>query len=479
MIDARIAELKAAGRAADVSAHPEARPDYLEAEAVARLLRIAEAADAPVVIVHLTNREALDEVALPRARGQRVYVETCPQYLALDDGVYYDANWSMAARYVCAPPIRAEENQRALWRGLRRGEIQTISTDHCSFTLAQKDMGREDFTKIPGGLPGVETRGEVVYTRGVAAGRMTVAGMCRALCENPAKLYGLYPRKGVIAAGSDADIVVYDPKASHILSARDMVTKAGYTPFEGLRTEGGIAKVYLRGSLMVEDGRIVGGPRGSIPPPRALHPLSKTREEKRNASMNLRTILFSQYPALFLLAVLFLIAHLRVRKTSAVKSVLWVILFGAALAASVVLLPRHPGRAVDAQNAHHPRLLSWFGVGLVLLFLVLRVVHGMEKRSSRRRLDKAMKQAEKQKEEEVSRAPAPRGAAAERERAEAEAAARAEEAAREEAARAAAEAAAAQDAPSGETAPAEANRSRRSGNGGITMEQTGSQRRLL
>ena len=262
VIDARIAELKAAGRAADVSAHPEARPDYLEAEAVARLLRIAEAADAPVVIVHLTNREALDEVAFARARGQRVYVETCPQYLALDDGVYYDANWSMAARYVCAPPIRAEENQRALWRGLRRGEIQTISTDHCSFTLAQKDMGREDFTKIPGGLPGVETRGEVVYTRGVAAGRMTVAGMCRALCENPAKLYGLYPRKGVIAAGSDADIVVYDPRASHILSARDMVTKAGYTPFEGLRTEGGIAKVYLRGSLMVEDGRIVGGPEG-------------------------------------------------------------------------------------------------------------------------------------------------------------------------------------------------------------------------
>ena len=208
------------------------------------------------------RREALDEVAFARARGQRVYVETCPQYLALDDGVYYDANWSMAARYVCAPPTRAEENQRALWRGLRRGEIQTISTDHCSFTLAQKDMGREDFTKIPGGLPGVETRGEVVYTRGVAAGRMTVAGMCRALCENPAKLYGLYPRKGVIAAGSDADIVVYDPKASHILTARDMVTKAGYTPFEGLRTEGGIAKVYLRGSLMVEDGRIVGGPEG-------------------------------------------------------------------------------------------------------------------------------------------------------------------------------------------------------------------------
>ena len=178
--------------------------------------------------------------------------------------------------------------------------------------------------------------------------------------------------------------------------------------------------------------------------------------------MNLRTILFSQYPALFLLAVLFLIAHLRVRKTSAVKSVLWVILFGAALAASVVCC----FLGIQAELWTLKTLItlgfwSWFGVGLVLLFLVLRVVHGMEKRSSLRRLDKAMKQAEKQKEEEVSRAraegAAAEGAAAERERAEAEAAARAEEAAREEAARAAAEAAAAQDAPSGETAPAEAN----------------------
>ena len=179
--------------------------------------------------------------------------------------------------------------------------------------------------------------------------------------------------------------------------------------------------------------------------------------------MNLRTILFSQYPALFLLAVLFLIAHLRVRKTSAVKSVLWVILFGAALAASVVCC----FLGIQAELWTLKTLItlgfwSWFGVGLVLLFLVLHVVHGMEKRSSRRRLDKAMKQAEKQKEEEVSRAREnaelrDKLAAAERERAEAEAAARAEEAAREEAARAAAEAAAAQDVPSGETAPAEAN----------------------
>lgn len=261
VIDALIAQHKAEGKTAP-SSHPECRPNPLEAEAVAHLLRIAEVADVPIVIVHLSTKEALLEVMHARERGQKVYVETCPHYLLLDDSVYDQEDYSASARYICAPPMRKKEDQAVLWKALANGSIQTVSTDHCSFTLKQKDAGRGDFTKIPGGLPGVETRGEVVYTRGVAAGRMTVAGMCRALCENPAKLYGLYPRKGVIAAGSDADIVVYDPKASHILSARDMVTKAGYTPFEGLRTEGGIAKVYLRGSLMVEDGRIVGGPEG-------------------------------------------------------------------------------------------------------------------------------------------------------------------------------------------------------------------------
>ena len=226
-----------------------------------RCLELAREAGGAAWVVHLSTREGLTEIETARRTGQRVLVETCPQYLTLTEEVYERPNFE-GAKFVCSPPIRSEADRAALWAGIGRGEVDIISTDHCSFTLAQKDMGREDFTKIPGGLPGVETRGEVVYTRGVAAGRMTVAGMCRALCENPAKLYGLYPRKGVIAAGSDADIAVYDPRASHILSARDMVTKAGYTPFEGLRTEGGIAKVYLRGSLMVEDGKIVGGPEG-------------------------------------------------------------------------------------------------------------------------------------------------------------------------------------------------------------------------
>ena len=256
VIDGIIAEKKAAGLLGP-SSHPESRPPYLEAEAVSRLLRIAQAADCPVVIVHLTNEEALKEVQQARRRGQTVYVETCPQYLLLDDSVYYNPDYSQAARYVCAPPIRSKENQEALWRGLRRGEIQTVSTDHCSFTLEQKEMGREDFTKIPGGLPGVETRGELIYSYGVAAKKLSLSQMCRVLCENPAKLYGLYPRKGILAPGSDGDIVVYDPGDSHVIRGEDCISKAGYTPYEGFVTAGGIRSVWLRGRKVVEHGTVL------------------------------------------------------------------------------------------------------------------------------------------------------------------------------------------------------------------------------
>ena len=239
------------------ASHPRTRPPYLEAEAVSRLLRIAQAADAPVVIVHLTNREALLEVDHARKRGQTVYVETCPQYLLLDESVYFNEDYSAAARYVCAPPLRDKAEQEHLWKGLRRGAIQTVSTDHCSFTLAQKDMGREDFTKIPGGLPGVETRGELLYSYGVAKRKISAAQMCRVLSENPARLYGLYPRKGVLRPGSDADIVVYDPGASHVIRAEDCVANVDYNPYEGFVTAGGIRQVWLRGQLSVENGKVL------------------------------------------------------------------------------------------------------------------------------------------------------------------------------------------------------------------------------
>ena len=265
VIDALIAEAKAAGRMGPAS-HPRTRPAPLEAEAGSRLLRIAQVADVPVIIVHLSTREGLEEVRAARRRGQTVYVETCPQYLLLDESVYDAADYLDAARYVCAPPIRGAADRDALWEALKSGEIQTVATDHCSFTLEQKRMGREDFTKIPGGLPGVEDRGVLLYTAGVAAGRIDEAAMCRLLSENAAKLYGCWPRKGVIAPGSDADIVIYDPAAEGAITAADHIQNVDYNPYEGIPARGNIHQVYLRGTLAVDRGQVLAGPDGQFIP---------------------------------------------------------------------------------------------------------------------------------------------------------------------------------------------------------------------
>ncbi len=256
VIRALVEDAKKNGRLAP-SSHPRTRPAPLEAEAVGHLLRLAQLADVPVVIVHLSARESLEEVRAARRRGQTVYVETCPQYLLLDDSVYGSPDYMEAAKYVCAPPLRKREDQDALWEALRNGEIDTVATDHCSFTTAQKRAGRYDFTKIPGGLPGVEHRGVLLYTYGVSAGRISLANMCRALCENPAKLYGCWPKKGVIAPGSDGDVVVYDPAANGVISASGQVQRADYTPYEGWKTAGSIAQVYLRGRLAVDHGQVL------------------------------------------------------------------------------------------------------------------------------------------------------------------------------------------------------------------------------
>lgn len=256
VMEGMIAERKNSGRMGPGS-YSVTRPTYMEAEAVSRLLRITQAADCPVVIVHLTNHEALKEVEHARKRGQIVYVETCPQYLTLDESVYFGEDYSTAARYICAPPLREKAEQDYLWKALRRGDIQTVATDHCSFTLEQKELGREDFTRIPAGMPGVETRGEVMYTAGVAKRKINAAQLCQVLCENPARLYGLYPRKGLLQTGSDADIVVYDPRASHMIRADDCVSNADYSPYEGFVTAGGIRQVWLRGHLAVENGKIL------------------------------------------------------------------------------------------------------------------------------------------------------------------------------------------------------------------------------
>lgn len=239
-----------------VESHPATRPAAAEAEAINRLLRLAQIAEAPVVVVHLTCEEGLKVIEEARERGQEVYAETCPQYLLMDDSLYHLPGFE-GARYVCAPPLRKPSDEARLWQALNNGEIQTVSTDHCSFTLKQKELGKDDFTKIPGGMPGVETRGILMYSEGVAAGRIDEARMCRLLSENPARLYGLYPRKGVLAPGSDADIVVFDPSAEEVITVKDQITNVDYAPFEGRKVKGRIQQVYLRGELAVDDHQVV------------------------------------------------------------------------------------------------------------------------------------------------------------------------------------------------------------------------------
>ena len=252
VIDALIEEAKAAGRTGAEN-HPLVRPDTMEAEAVHRLLAIAKEADAPVMVVHLTNKKALEEIRRARRQGQVVYAETCPQYLLLEDSVYSRPGLE-GAKFVCAPPIRKKEDQDALWEALAAGEIQTVATDQCSFTMEQKAMGKDDFTKIPGGLPGVQTRGTLLYTYGVRQGRITLEQMCQLLSENPAKLYGMYPKKGALLEGSDADIVIFDPDKKDVISAATHAYNTDNNPFEGFALHGGIEQVLLRGNLAVKDG---------------------------------------------------------------------------------------------------------------------------------------------------------------------------------------------------------------------------------
>ena len=254
-IDALIAEAKKEGRLGPEN-HPLVRPDIMEAEAVHRLLVIADAADAPVMVVHLTNRKAFEEVMRARMNGQKVYAETCPQYLLLDDSVYSKPDFE-GAKYVCAPPIRKKADQDCLWKALANDQIQTVATDQCSFTMEQKALGKDDFTKIPGGLPGVQTRGTLLYTYGVRTGRITQEQMCRLLSENAAKLYGVYPNKGVIREGSDADIVVFDPEKENVISAKTHLYHTDNNPYEGFKLHGDIDSVYLRGVHVVQDGKVI------------------------------------------------------------------------------------------------------------------------------------------------------------------------------------------------------------------------------
>ena len=263
LIAAMERERLAAGKTG-AAGYPMTHPEAAEAEAVGRLLRLAQAADAPVILSPITCRESLLELERARQRGQSAYATTCPQYLLLDDSVYYEGE--NASRYVCSPPLRDRSQQEPLWKALRRDSIQAVASSHRSFTLRQKETDPQDFTAIPAGLPGAENRGELLYTFGVSARRLAPEDLCRVLSEAPARLCGLYPKKGVLQPGSDADIVVYDPRASHVIRADDSLSRSDYNPYEGFVTSGGVTQVYLRGRLAVDQGAVLPAPDGRYLP---------------------------------------------------------------------------------------------------------------------------------------------------------------------------------------------------------------------
>ncbi len=240
--------------------HAATRPAAAEAEAVHRSIALAELAGAPVYIVHVSCAEAVEEIAAARGRGARVLGETCPQYLFLSEE-RYDAPGFEGAKYVMSPPLRPRPGQERLWRALAAGELQVVATDHCPFRMRdQKSLGRGDFSRIPGGAPGIETRMSLLLDGGVRAGRISLERFVEVTATAPARIFGLHPRKGVIAPGSDADLVVWDLDREHTWSAATHHMRVDYNPYEGMVVRGVPELVLSRGSPVVEGGRFVGRP---------------------------------------------------------------------------------------------------------------------------------------------------------------------------------------------------------------------------
>ncbi|EOH98852.1 dihydropyrimidinase [Enterococcus moraviensis ATCC BAA-383] len=263
MVNEMIAQFVAEGKLSP-HYHPLTRPDSVEAEAVERYLMIADLANLPVNIVHLSTKRSLEAVKQARARNQKVYVETCPQYLVLDEHLYDGPDFE-GAKYVCSPPLRSIGDQQALWEGVIDGQVNTISTDHCSFNFeGQKTIGKEDFSKIPNGMPGVETRPELIYTYGVTTGKISLERMVGLISEDIAKQFALYPQKGIIQVGSDADIVIWDPKTTGVISATTQLQNVDYTPYDGMQTKGSARAVYLRGKKVAENGQVIAEKQGEF-----------------------------------------------------------------------------------------------------------------------------------------------------------------------------------------------------------------------
>src|SRR5215468_144926 len=258
-IDVIVKQALAEGKTAP-KYHALTRPTTAEAEATARAIALAEMADSPVYIVHLSCNDALEKVREARDRGLPVYAETCPQYLylSLED---MDAPGFEGAKYVFTPPLREKWHQEKLWNGLKNDHLQVVSTDHCPFCFKeQKELGKEDFTKIPNGGPGIEHRLSLIYTGGVHGKHFSPNRFVQLVSTAPAKLFGLYPRKGTIAVGSDADLVLFDPNHEEVISAETHHMRVDYSMFEGIKIKGAPKTVFSRGRAVIDSGKFVGRP---------------------------------------------------------------------------------------------------------------------------------------------------------------------------------------------------------------------------
>jgi dihydropyrimidinase len=257
VIDVIVKQAIAAGKTAP-KYHALTRPTKAEAEGVHRAIALAEIANTAVYIVHLSCDDALQEVVRARDMGVPAFAETCPQYLFLDYSVYEQPGFE-GAKYVMTPPIREKWNQEKLWRGLQFNDLQVVSTDHCPFCFKeQKELGKDDFSKIPNGGPGVEHRMSLVYNGGVASGRISVNRFVEIVSTNAAKIFGLFPKKGTIAVGSDADIVIFDPNEEFTISAKSHHMNVDYSCYEGWKVKGATKTVLSRGELVIDEGKYVG-----------------------------------------------------------------------------------------------------------------------------------------------------------------------------------------------------------------------------
>jgi len=238
--------------------HALTRPPHAEGEATGRAIALAEMAGVPIYIVHLSAAHALEKVRAARDLGLPAYAETCPQYLFLSYDNYEEPGFD-GAKYVMSPPLREKWHQDVLWKGLAKNDLQVISTDHCPFCMAeQKELGKGDFSKIPNGAPGIETRLTLVHDGGVRPGRISMNRFVELCSTTPARMFGLFPRKGTIAVGSDADIVVFDPNRTTTLSVKTLHMKVDYNPYEGRTVRGAPSSVISNGDVIIDGDRFVG-----------------------------------------------------------------------------------------------------------------------------------------------------------------------------------------------------------------------------